>query len=246
MFQIQFFPYGRVDSMLIGVDDKWAFIDGGYRKDGKKAVQHMNEWGIERLDAYIATHRHRNHVGAAPYILARIPTRRVLYAHPDMKSRLLSLCDGANEKATLKKLNYRQLRPGMTFDVGDAHFTCIGPEMIVKCSPGAYMENSNSLILRMNYHGYSALFTGDTPGSVLSKCADKDLKCYMLKNPHHNGALGEKLLSRISPAITVVCNTNPPAKYYQKRLGDAGSVVFTAGVKGDGFITFTSDDFFYE
>ena len=63
----------------------------------------------------------------------------------------------------------------------------------------------------------------------------------MLKNPHHNGALGEKLLKRIAPQIVVVCNGKPPAGYYRKRIKAAGAKLYTAGKKGDGRVIFKTD-----
>jgi beta-lactamase superfamily II metal-dependent hydrolase len=67
--ELHFLPYGRVDAILIGDRSRWVFVDGGFRRDGIKAVKYMRGLGIEKLDAYIATHRHRNHVGAAPVII---------------------------------------------------------------------------------------------------------------------------------------------------------------------------------
>ena len=69
MLEAYFFAYGRVDAILLGCDGRWAYVDSGYRSDGKKTVEHMKELGVTRLDAYIASHRHRNHVGGAPAII---------------------------------------------------------------------------------------------------------------------------------------------------------------------------------
>ena len=69
MLTAYFFAYGRVDAILLGCEGRWAYVDSGYRSDGMKAVEHMKELGVTRLDAYIASHRHRNHVGGAPAII---------------------------------------------------------------------------------------------------------------------------------------------------------------------------------
>lgn len=255
MLDVIFLPYGRVDAILIRLtkntgEKAWAFIDGGYRRDGKKAVAFMQRLGITRLDAYIATHRHRNHVGAGPVIIANIPVNRVIYSHPDMKERLLSLCSCDSEKEAIKKTSFRQLRPGLEFYIGDANFTCLGPEKIAKCSAGAYKENRNSLILRCDYKRRFILFTGDTSGDILSSINPTfftgmdALKVDILKNPHHNGALGSKLLERIGAKVVVVCNGKDPAKYYVKRIAQSGARLYTAGNKagGDGMVTISMDD----
>ena len=59
MLEAYFFAYGRGDAILLGCDGRWAYVDSGYRSDGKKAVEHMKELGVNKLDAYIASHRHR-------------------------------------------------------------------------------------------------------------------------------------------------------------------------------------------
>lgn len=237
MIELHFLPYGRVDAILIGVDGHWAFVDGGYRKDGRKAVKYMLKRGITRLDAYIATHRHRNHVGAAPFILSRLLSVGNVYtADKRMKERIYGLCTDEVESDSVNKTAFKVLDIGDTFTVGEATFTCIGPKKLHQCAAGAYKENQNSLILRVEYKGQTALLTGDTTAGVLSACADNDLRVDLLKNPHHNGALGEKILKRIAPKIAVVCNTKPPAKYYRQRLKNAGAHLYTAGEKGNGTV----------
>ena len=236
MIELHFLPYGRVDAILIGVDGHWAFVDGGYRRDGVRAVKYMREIGIERLDAYIATHRHRNHVGAGPVVIKEMQPRQVYTADKRMKERIYGLCTDEVESDSVNKTAFKVLCMGDSFTVGEAVFTCIGPNKLHQCAAGAYKENQNSLILRVEYKGRTALLTGDTTGSILSGCADRDLRVDLLKNPHHNGALGEKLLKRIGPKFTVVCNGKPPAKYYQQRLKSVGSKLFTAGKKGDGLV----------
>ena len=36
MLEAYFFAYGRVDAILLGCDGRWAYVDSGYRSDGKK------------------------------------------------------------------------------------------------------------------------------------------------------------------------------------------------------------------
>lgn len=237
MIEIHFLPYGRVDAILIGVDGHWAFVDGGYREGGLKAVKYMLKLGITRLDAYITTHRHRNHVGAAPFILfCLLSVGNVYTADKRMKERIYGLCTDEVESDAVNKTAFKELCMGDSFTVGEAVFTCIGPNKLHQCAAGAYKENQNSLILRVEYKGRSVLLTGDTSAGVLGKIPDKLLSAEVLKNPHHNGALGEKLLKRIGPKFTVVCNGKPPAEYYRQRLKSVGSKLFTAGKKGDGLV----------
>ena len=227
MLEAYFFAYGRVDAILLGCGGRWAYVDSGYRSDGMKAVEHMKELGVTRLDAYTASHRHRNHAGGAPAIIKA------------MQPAAIYTRDG--RRAAVRDAYYRILFPGDAFWLGSARFECLGPEKLNKYSVGAVGENYNSLILRLEYGARTMLFTGDTSASKLGDIPDEKLRCEVLKNPHHNGALGEKLLKRISPQIVVVCNGKPPAGYYQKRIKAAGAKLYTAGKKGDGRVIIKTD-----
>jgi beta-lactamase superfamily II metal-dependent hydrolase len=100
--ELHFLPYGRVDAILIGDRSRWVFVDGGFRRDGIKAVKYMRGLGIEKLDAYIATHRHRNHVGAAPVIIREMKPGVVYTRDARMKDRTIKLASGSAEKAAVQ------------------------------------------------------------------------------------------------------------------------------------------------
>ena len=242
MLEAHCFAYGRVDAILLECDGRWAYVDSGYRSDGKKAVEHMKELGVNKLDAYIASHRHRNHVGGAPAIIQGMKPAAIYTRDARMRNRLLALASGSEERAAVRDAYYRVLAPGDAFWLGPARFECLGPAKLNKYSVGAVGENYNSLILRLEYAERTMLLTGDTSASKLEDIPDGKLQCEVLKNPHHNGALGEKLLKRISPQIVVVCNGKPPAGYSQKRIKAAGAKLYTAGKKGDGRVSLRGDE----
>lgn len=241
MFEAHFFPYGRVDAILLGCDGRWAYVDSGYRSDGMKAVRHMKELGVNKLDAYIASHRHRNHVGGAPVIIKAMKPAAIYTRDARMRDLLLAFASGSEERAAVRDAYYRILFPGDAFLLGPACFECLGPEKLNNASVVYIRENYNSLILRAEYKARTMLLTGDTSASKLGEIPDEKLRCEVLKNPHHNGALGEKLLKRIAPQIVVVCNGKPPAGYYQKRIKAAGAELYTAGKKGDGRVILKTD-----
>lgn len=235
MLELHFLPYGRVDAILIGCNGCWAFVDGGYRKDGVKAVAYMKKLGLTHLDTYIATHRHRNHIGAAPVIIRDMHPAMIYYRGKNMFDRLLALASGAKERTAVRNANHTNMEIGEKFSLGGATFTCIGPGKIRKCSTGALMENYNSIILLMECDGQKVLLTGDTSDAILSKC-DGIENATIYKNHHHNGRTGAKLLGRISPQSIVVCNTSPPAKSYVKSAAKIHARMFTAGKRGDGLV----------
>ena len=233
-----FFSEGRVDSILIGCDGRWMFIDGGYRKNGISAIAKMNALGVTKLDAYLITHCHRNHLEAGVPIIHRMKPD-IVYANRNVaRATLLKFAKGESEKEAVSRAKISVLTPGDVFSLGDATFACIGPAKTKNCSAGAYAENANSLILRMVYGKRTALFTGDTSAAVLNAVGKYyALGVEVLKNPHHNGRLTEAVLRKIHPEITAICNASPPSNGYKKLLTKIGSAVYAAckkSKKGDG------------
>lgn len=238
--EIHVLPYGRVDAILIGDKNEWVFVDSGYRKDGKKAVEYMKKLGIKKLKGYIATHRHRNHVGGAPFIIHEMKAEKVYTITTEMKDRLASLTSVKEEKNTITMTPFSILKIEDTFKIGDIIFECLGPDKLKKCSSGAYSENQNSMILKATKGNRSILLTGDTNASILNKCANywgkTKMETEVLKNPHHNGALGEKILKIINPDYVIICNTKHPSNSYQKLISKIKAKLFTAGSKADKLV----------
>ena len=113
MLEAYFFAYGRVDAILLGCDGRWAYVDSGYRSDGKKAVEHMKELGVNKLDAYIASHRHRNHVGGAPAIIQAMKPAAIYTRDARMRNRLPLPAEA--KKGRRCDAYYRVLAPGDAF-----------------------------------------------------------------------------------------------------------------------------------
>ena len=241
MIEAHFLPLGRVDAILLGCDGHWAFVDSGFRADGKMAVKYMRGLGITKLDSYIASHRHRNHVGGAPYIIQQMGVDTVVTADERMRERLIGLASGKAERSAVKGAQYRRLGVGHVFWLGGAKLTRLGPAKLRGCTAGAMAENQNSMILRVQHGQRSMLLTGDAGASILGDIDTALLHCEVLKNPHHNGALGAKALGRIDPDMVVVCNGKPPAASYKKRVAALGAALYTAGLKGDGTVVLRGD-----
>jgi beta-lactamase superfamily II metal-dependent hydrolase len=67
------------DSILIvSPEDKTVLIDAGDVGRGKKALEALKKIGIQRIDYFIATHSHADHVGGAPDVLNAIPIGTII------------------------------------------------------------------------------------------------------------------------------------------------------------------------
>lgn len=220
-FEVHFLAQGRVDAILLGCGDEWAFVDAGYRKNGLAAIEYMQKLGIKKLKYYIASHGHKNHIGGAAPIIEAFAPDAVYVPREKVVEAVKKYASGAKEKEAVAQANYVVLKRGDAFTLGEAVFTCIGPLKFKSCSCGAYAENYNSGILRGVYKGRSILLTGDTSDTKLSNIHEDTpgaIRAEVYKNHHHNGKTGEAVLKKIDPQIVVVCNGSAPGSAYQKTL----------------------------
>lgn len=67
------------DSILIvSPEDKTVLIDAGDVGKGKKALDALKKIGIQRIDYFIATHSHADHIGGAPDVLNALPIGTII------------------------------------------------------------------------------------------------------------------------------------------------------------------------
>jgi competence protein ComEC len=64
--------------LIISPEDKTVVIDAGDVNRGKKTVEALKKIGIQRVDYFIATHSHADHIGGAPDVLNSFPIGTVI------------------------------------------------------------------------------------------------------------------------------------------------------------------------
>lgn len=245
-------PNSRVDAIYIKVGDKSIYIDGGFYRDAKKEIAYLDRIGVTKIDYYIASHAHSNHVGAAGPIILKYGIKKIYMSeakYNGISSALWMMNDKAEkqaEKDAIKACEKIILKPGSVINVNGLKITCLGPISITKTSPGKTPENSNSLILRFDYGTTSFLMAGDTGASQLTAANKKypgmlDVDVY--KNSHHNGAMKESVLKLISPKYVVFTTMDGylPKETYLNLIKKLGAKSYMATTKKDKNVLITSD-----
>ena len=243
--EIYFLDLGRVDAILIRCDGVTSMLDVGFKKDAAPALKYLKALGVEKLDSYIGSHAHLDHVGGAVDIIDALKPD-VIYA-PSRQTRTAIRYEGDHrQRDMIDNYKFVKLDDGDTFQIGGATAKCLGPIRLKSCIRTSQKENENSLIFKLTYGSRTFLFTGDTTDTVLRGVEKKypgELKSDVFKNPHHNGSHDADVLKLVRPAITVFCTSNeePPAKAYRRELKDLGSKLYITGSRNDGTILITSD-----
>ena len=238
--ELHFLPLGRVDAIFLRYNNWTAFIDDGHSHNSDSAIAYLKQCGVVELDVYIATHRHRNHIGAAPKIIAQLHPKEIWAAGKRTKERLYSLCKNQRQKDAIGNAIFKVLPYLSSIVVDDLTIKAIGPSRLASCSSGSLTENSNSLILKVVYGSQTILLTGDTNAAKLDNKEAYNID--LLKNPHHNGNLPSSILKKIRPKTVIICNNKPCSSSYKSKLKKYGcNKVFNVCKQADGTVIFKTD-----
>ena len=243
--EVYFFDLGRVDGILIRCEGATCFIDVGYRECAKTVLPWLKALGVEKLDCYIGTHGHADHIEGAPALICALKPD-VVYVPRETAWKAILSCASKSQEATVRGTPCQILRHGEGFRLGGADIRCLGPVTIRRCGVDDTDENDNSLILKLTYGARTFLFTGDASDGKLREADRKypgELRSDVLKNPHHNGHHSAAMLNLVKPYATVICTDNrrQPQGDYLSLLKKHNSAVFVTGSDNDGNVLFTSD-----
>lgn len=239
--ELRFLDVGQGDSTLVVCDGHAMLIDGGPAKSSDRIYATLKQLQIDHLDYIVATHPHNDHVGGLSGALN--------YASVGMALSPVPEADGRAFQSFLKYLRQQNVEitvpsPGDTFSLSSASFTVLAPLDMVS------EMNSNSIVLRLTYGGFHALFTGDAESdeeqSILQ--SDCDLQSDVLKVGHHGGldACSEDWLRKVSPKISVISSGagneyGHPSEQTIRRLESVGSEVLRTDQLGDILIVVLPD-----
>jgi competence protein ComEC len=257
--QIYALDIGQGDSLLIvSPTGKTVLIDTGDTGNDKRVLEAlMSHSGAQRIDLFIASHPHQDHIGVADLVLSASANTatNVLDSGFPYTTKTYERYLEAVKKSGAKFIN---AEPGQTFDIGGgAVITVLAPiKPYFKKSelrPGATEPNANSVVVRLDYNKFSMIFTGDAEAETEARMiANKaNLKAKVLKVGHHGSkyATSEAFLHAVQPeaAIISVGASNKyghPTKEALDRLKAVGVKVYRTDLQGE--IKITSDGNTYQ
>lgn len=234
--RIHVLDVGKADSILIQCDGHTALVDAGTYPDGETVVDYLARCGVESLDYLIITHPDKDHLGGASVVLSEMDVGAFV------RSKYFSEEYGeANAVLAEKSIPLKIVSPGDMLSLGGASLRVIGPLK-------EYEEtNDSSLVFRLEFPGFSALFCGDIEEEAeldLLK-ASADLSADLLKVAHHgsNTSSKKKFLKAVDPDYAVISvgpdNNDLPSEKALLRLEDTGAELYRTDT--DGNIVFAWD-----
>lgn len=229
-----------------------VIIDGGggntqsdYDPGESIFVPYLASHGLSDIDAAFVSHFHKDHVQGVIAAINELNVRRVYYVQPQLRETeplmwYAKLCEAAKARGT--ELCELSEDTRLSFERG-LRLNIYLPDKLQLLSGD---ENNASLLIRAEYNGVSALYTGDM--SALSEeeyirrgaIVDSDI----LKVPHHGSrtAASAEWIAAVSPDFAVIsCGENNPFGHPAKQTLETLDGVRVLRTDLDGDIHFTAD-----
>lgn len=208
--ELHFLDVGQGDATLLRTPGRrWVMIDAGPRSAGydageRRVVPYLRAHRVRSLEAMILTHPHADHVGGAPAVLRRFPTRRLLepgYVHGS--PYYLETLALAEERG----VTWEEARPGVSFMLDGVLFEVLAPDR--ETVETTHDANEASVVVRVSVGEFAALFTGDASARVearLVQAHGSGLRGALLKAGHHGSSTStsDLLLRAVQPEAVVI------------------------------------------
>lgn len=223
---IHYIDVGQGDCELILDHGKSVLIDAGEVDRGNVVTRYLKSLGIKKIDLFIGTHPHTDHIGGFLTVAKNFDIDRIII--PEIPENMIPTTSTYKNFLKLikdKKISVDRAEMGKHYKVGEGSLTILGP--VGK----NYTElNDWSVAARYVYQDTSFLFCGD-----MEKESEKDLlnsnqliKSDVFKLNHHGSKTSntKKFLDAVAAKIFVIevgkDNTyNHPSAEVMKRLKDA-------------------------
>ncbi len=173
--RVRFLDVGQADAVLVEAPGLRLLYDAGR---GQDVLAWLDEFGVDTLDAVVASHGHADHIGGIEWVLRN----RVVRAYLDNgngggSATLRSLRRSARELG----VPWVVVAPGKrTVEQGGVRLTWYGPPA------DAEDENNASVGLLVEYGAFSVLLTGDAERPELRHFIDLGVpRVTVLKASHH-------------------------------------------------------------
>lgn len=202
---VTFIDVGQGDSALIETANGTSLlIDGGeYDAYSEHLAPFLAERSITSIDYAVVSHYHTDHMGGISELLETGAVGKLLIPKYDdanqNRERII-------KKAKKHDVEISEICAGDVIDLGDPNLEI----SVLHPLEGGFSqenENSNSLVLMLDYLGEKFLFTGDLEADAEDSLRKRyDLEADILKVGHHgsSSSTSRKFLVAVDPTYAVI------------------------------------------
>lgn len=246
--RIHFLDVGEGDAILIETPNgKTVLVDAGNLITGLDVVRYLKKNNVYKLDHFILTHPHFDHIGGAFFVLQMLDTENIYDNGEDIKSIAKSEdMYRWYENLVRESDKYSVLKANNAISLGEVKLEILWPDKPFISSN----FNVNSLVIMVKYKDFNCLLVGDstflTEAELLKK--KNHLEADVLKVGHHgaNDASSEDFLKAVSPKIIVISVGKDnirgyPSSSVLRRLEEIGAEIYRTDRDGNIIIQIEDD-----
>ena len=213
-----------------------VMIDAGYKETADDVLNYLKKQDINKLDALIITHYHKDHVGGAAAILKGVPVGKVYMPDYEGTKKVYEEFMAALTESG-GAVSFERLKENKAVTFGDAGYRMYPSTIQFDGSN----DNDVSMAISLESKGHTALFAGDLEGDGIKQLLENNNDIPenhydILKFPHHGSDEGEQtaaLLKRLKMGGIALITDGQERRAH-------GTLVDT--LKKDGFKTYSSTD----
>lgn len=195
------FDVGQGDACLFTFPDGTTMlVDAGPVKSSQALVSKMRRAGASRVDLFVATHPHEDHIGGAKAVIEAFDVGRVWDCGFEIDSPVRDEMMAAIER---RAISFGVVRAGHRAEIGGGTVEVLAPVREIR---GTESEgNDNCIVLLVRYGDMSFLMMSDAEEAERAD-VDEFPSCVVMKVSHHGATNGtdSRLLDEARPNIAVL------------------------------------------
>ncbi len=203
--RIHFIDVGQGDAVLIQnlKDNKNMLIDGGDRwnRVADKLVSYLQDQDVKTVNTIVSTHPHADHIGGLPAVINNFDVEMI---YDSGRVHTTKTYENYLNLIDKKNIPFQTPRRGEEIELGNLVFEVRHPADEVS----DYSLNNASIVMRLEYHDVSFIFTGDIEYEAEMEIleTDQSLAADVLKVSHHGSrtSTDEAFLQEVNPDIAVI------------------------------------------
>jgi competence protein ComEC len=182
---------------------KSVLIDGGEKSMGNVVLSTLQQHGISKLDVIVATHPHRDHIAGLIPVMSTVEVGQILDSGQQPTTQVFE--DYLNTIET-RGIPFRAVHAGENINLDPL----VTMEILNPPSPLLSGTNddisNNSIVIKLTYDNFSAIFPGDITDIAEESLLGEDLDVDVLLAAHHGSGNSNTMgfLNAATPEAVVV------------------------------------------
>lgn len=230
--RVHIIDVGQADCVLVETPDGCLLIDSGMNSSEDHLEEYLEELHIEKIDYFIITHAHSDHIGGADMLFEEFCVENVFYDNHKYSEKQAEMLIESGAK--LYDVGARDV-----YNIGGLSLTILSADI-----EEVEDENDYSVVFKLQYGESSFVFTGDATeyaeSVILERFGEDELDCDFIKAGHHGSAISssEDFLRALTPDIVAIScgrgnSYGHPTKEALDRYNEVGAAIYRTDLMGD-------------